>query len=62
MGFSLCGQGREAWGMGEASCIMSGSVRLVCVLCSSDCPGTYSVDRLASNSEIHLPLSPKCWD
>ena len=32
-------------------------------LCSPDCPGTYSVEQLASNSEIHLllPLPPKCW-
>jgi hypothetical protein len=28
------------------------------------CPGTHFVDqaRLASNSEIRLPLPPKCWD
>jgi hypothetical protein len=32
-------------------------------LYSHDCPGTHFVDhRLASNSEIHLPLPPKCWD
>ncbi|GAB1285771.1 Adenylosuccinate synthetase isozyme 2 [Apodemus speciosus] len=27
-------------------------------LCSPGCPGTYSVDRLVSNSEIRLPLPP----
>jgi hypothetical protein len=27
-------------------------------LYSPGCPGT----RLASNSEIHLPLPPECWD
>jgi hypothetical protein len=31
-------------------------------LCSPGCPGTHSVDQLASNSEIHLPLPPKGWD
>ena len=31
---------------------------------SPGCPGTHFVDqaRLASNSEICLPLPPKCWD
>jgi hypothetical protein len=28
-------------------------------LCISGCPGTHSVDQ---NSEICLPLPPKCWD
>ena len=31
-------------------------------LCSPVCPGTHSVTRLASNSEIRLPLPPECWD
>jgi hypothetical protein len=26
------------------------------------CPGTHFVDQAASNSEIRLPLPPKCWD
>jgi hypothetical protein len=28
-------------------------------LCSPGCPGTHSVDQLASNSEIRLPLPSK---
>jgi hypothetical protein len=31
-------------------------------LCSPGCLRTHSVDRLASHSEILLPLPPKCWD
>ena len=29
---------------------------------SPDCPGTHTVDQLASNSEISSPLPPECWD
>jgi hypothetical protein len=31
-------------------------------LYSPGCPGTHFVDQVASNSEICLPLPPKCWD
>jgi hypothetical protein len=31
-------------------------------LCSPGCPGTHFVEQVASNSEICLPLPPKCWD
>jgi hypothetical protein len=31
-------------------------------LCSPGHPGTHCVDQASSNSEIHLPLPPKCWD
>jgi hypothetical protein len=31
-------------------------------LCSPGCPRTHSVDQVALNSEIRLPLPPKCWD
>jgi hypothetical protein len=31
-------------------------------LCSPGCPELALQIRLASNSEIRLPLPPKCWD
>jgi hypothetical protein len=30
-------------------------------LCSPGCPGTHFVDQAGLESEIHLPLPPKCW-
>ena len=31
-------------------------------LCSPGCPGTHFVDQAGLDSEICLPLPPKCWD
>jgi hypothetical protein len=31
-------------------------------LCSPGCPRSHSVDQAGPNSEIRLPLPPKCWD